>query len=227
MLLGAQPCNSRRSVKPMIPLLGGCFNVRSLFVYCPAIGTRRISAPCRSTGRVVRRSRPPSKVGETGWTRSFGRLCLGEGAPVVYTPCSRISRKIGQRGRKQMSSAAHLTLGGVFPADRGFLAEVDPLAAPKKPCVGTSPHTSAANHRLRGPLWKAAGVSCRRTEFCDFLVCPEFPWKQRLLSGVVGLTRSIGQTPRRAGEDVSPAPAHKPFASALLPLGRPRPSPDG
>lgn len=133
MLLGAQPCNSRRSVKPMIPLLGGCFNVRPLFVYCPAIGTRRISAPCRSTGRVVRRSRPPSKVGETGWTRSFGRLCLGEGAPVVYTPCSRISGKIGQRGRKQMSSAAHLTLGGVFPADRGFFAEVDPLAAPKKP----------------------------------------------------------------------------------------------
>ncbi len=69
-------------------------------------------------------------------------------------------------------------MNSVFRPNGGFLAEVDPFA-PRRIIVGM--FAFAANHRLIGPLWQSRWCHCGRTEFCDCLVCPEFPMKQSLL----------------------------------------------
>lgn len=92
--------------------------------------------------------------------------------------------------RSGQASIANHGSGKRFPVERGFLAELGPLAALLNQC----------RHVRRTLLLLIIGCvgrsgkplrRCRRTEFRDFLACPGFPLNLSLLSSGVGSTRLI------------------------------------
>ncbi len=93
--------------------------------------------------------------------------------------------------------ALFMEMESVFRPNGVILAELDPLAGPLI-CVGMF-----ATQFCRYPLVALTALeSCRRrwrrTEFCDFLVCPEFPLKWRLPCGGVGPTCGTWATPEES-----------------------------
>ena len=68
--------------------------------------------------------------------------------------------------------------GGRFPSERGLLAELDSLATPQTWSAFWQDLTAAIRSVVLTDLvsrWRRGG----RTEFCDFLVCPDFSLKRR------------------------------------------------
>ncbi|QDV49454.1 hypothetical protein Enr17x_14720 [Gimesia fumaroli] len=117
---------------------------------------------------------------KTGHTKTFQEIRLGKGTSQGYTFLQTLGnffrslvKMVGtKRVARSQSRIRFLTRKGLF-------AELDSLVT-LSTCAACLLHTYAASHRLCEPLSKAPR-RCGRTEFCDFLVYPEFPQKRRLL----------------------------------------------
>ncbi len=124
----------------------------------------------------------------------------------------------GQYGRNQASSVVH-TRGERFSAERGFLAELGPLAASLHMCRHVR-RTFCCQPSVESTALESRQRRCGRTEFCGFLVCPEFLLKRRLLflwyrSDVLHLGKQLKR--RRS---ILPPDAHHHCCGCVVAVGR-------
>lgn len=117
-------------------------------------------------------------------------------AGILYGDFCFAQRSIGRCGRNQASSAGHKN-GRRFPTGRIFLAELETLAIPST-IAGTFAVYICCQPSVELTALESRQRRCGRNEFCDFLVCPEFPLSGVCFWMIAVSTAAPGRTPEES-----------------------------